>query len=432
MLRIPRHMATSPLGNVRGTTHPPRREGFPLSRIPSRNPLMHSAYINRGLSVAHDRLIPPQVFSTLAFAILPLFLCFTLPSLDNRTMKLYLITVLGLLGLASSASAGPKPTRRGAKHVHRADLAASAKKHSANSVRGKMLGAAGDEDVKILSHNVFLFYKNIYPRWGQDHRAREIAKANFIDGHDVVIFQEMFEKSATNILQKDLKVKYPYQTAVTGRSKGDWDATSGNWCKLCPASGGVAVASKHKIVERRQHVFNQGCGWDYYANKGFAYVKIERNGRFMHVIATHTQADDDRCSGNKARDVRTTQFEEIRDYVKNLKIPKEEPIFIGGDMNVDKSSGEYASMLRILNAQPADSYKGWPSTYDPATNSIVKNRDPKSAPHYFDFVLVDKDHAVPKSAVQDALKVKPAPYTLAGEQYDDYSDHYPVAWTGAF
>ncbi len=44
--------------------------------------------------------------------------------------------------------------------------------------------------LSVLSYNVFLMSKNLYPNWGQDHRAAEIPKTSFYKGHDVVVLQE--------------------------------------------------------------------------------------------------------------------------------------------------------------------------------------------------------------------------------------------------
>ncbi|KAL1919509.1 uncharacterized protein VTP21DRAFT_2202 [Calcarisporiella thermophila] len=304
----------------------------------------------------------------------------------------------------------------------------TARKRGLQKLKASNKSLDTSKSLSILSFNTFLFYKNIYPNWGQNLRAEAIgAPADFIKDHDVLVFQEAFEQSVTDPLQGNLaKYGYPYQTPVTGRSKKDWNATTGSWCSLCPASGGVFIASKHRIVEKRQHVFAKGCGTDNTANKGFAYVRLDMGtNQPLHVIGTHTQADDGGCSGSE-KSVRATQFREIRQFVDTL--PANEPVFVIGDMNVDKSSSEYNDMLSILGAKGADTFDGWPLSYDVKTNTIANERDPNGASAILDHVLIAKG-GVKSGSKQTVLKVKMKPYEIKGKTYDDYSDHYPIHYT---
>lgn len=68
--------------------------------------------------------------------------------------------------------------------------------------------------------------KNLYPNWGQDHRAKEIPAAGFFQGNDVVVRQEAFDNSSSDALMAEAAAQYPHQTPVLGRSKDGWDATA--------------------------------------------------------------------------------------------------------------------------------------------------------------------------------------------------------------
>ncbi|MYT18940.1 sphingomyelin phosphodiesterase, partial [Streptomyces sp. SID7760] len=77
--------------------------------------------------------------------------------------------------------------------------------------------------LSVLTYNTFLMSKNLYPNWGQDHRASEIPKASFFQGHDVVVLQEAFDNGASDALKSNASAQYPYQTPIVGRSKSGWD-----------------------------------------------------------------------------------------------------------------------------------------------------------------------------------------------------------------
>lgn len=85
--------------------------------------------------------------------------------------------------------------------------------------------AAATPRLKVLSYNVFLMSKNLYPNWGQDHRAQAIVAADFFQGQDVVVLQEAFDNSSSETLKSRATAQYPHQTPVVGRSRGGWDAT---------------------------------------------------------------------------------------------------------------------------------------------------------------------------------------------------------------
>ena len=36
-------------------------------------------------------------------------------------------------------------------------------------------------------------------------------------------------------------------------------------------------------------------------NKGFAYIKINKNGKYHHIIGTHLQAEDSTCFKGKIK-----------------------------------------------------------------------------------------------------------------------------------
>ncbi len=289
-----------------------------------------------------------------------------------------------------------------------------------------------NNELKLVTHNVYMLPKSLYPNWGQSIRADLISQSFYIKGNDVVILNEAFDNSASNQLLNNLKNEYPHQTGVLGRSRSGWDSTEGSYSSTVLEDGGVAVVSKYPIKERIQHVFRRGCGFDNDSNKGFVYTKIEKDGKNFQVIGTHTQAEDSRCGAGYDREIRAEQMREISTFVKNKNIPKDEVVYIGGDLNVNKNStsGEFQDMLKNLNVNDV-TYKGHTSTWDPETNYIAQYNFPNAKPEYLDYIFVDKDHRQPGQLINEAIDAKAPswhvyafPYTY---YYNDFSDHYPVS-----
>ncbi|BAZ51578.1 hypothetical protein NIES4103_42350 [Nostoc sp. NIES-4103] len=288
-------------------------------------------------------------------------------------------------------------------------------------------------DFKLLTDNVYMLSTKLYPNWGQEQRAGLIAKSDYIKDYDVVIFQEAFENTASNKLLSGLRSEYPHQTPVLGRTKKGWDSTLGNYSNgLLVEDGGVAIVSRWPIKEKVQYVFKESCGADFYSNKGFVYVKLEKNQRFYHVIGTHTQAEDRVCGRGKPAEIRSSQFREINKFIRDKNIPPNEIVFIGGDLNVNRNnSSEYRRMLASLEVDEPKDYAGFTATWDPTTNSIARYNYPNSPGEYLDYILISKNHAQPNFWYNQASDVHSPEWTVTSYgqtyKYNDYSDHYPVA-----
>ncbi|MED2764843.1 sphingomyelin phosphodiesterase [Bacillus thuringiensis] len=295
--------------------------------------------------------------------------------------------------------------------------------------------AEGDT-LKVITHNVYMLSTNLYPNWGQSQRADLIGAADYMKNQDVVILNEVFDNSASDRLLGNLKNEYPNQTAVLGRSNGnEWDTTLGNYSSSTPEDGGVAIVSKWPIIEKIQYVFEEGCGPDNLSNKGFVYTKIKKNERFVHVIGTHLQAEDNECEQPSPTSVRTNQLKEIQKFIKDKNIPQNEYVLFGGDMNINKinaendSNSEYASMFKILHAS-MPSYAGHTATWDATTNSIAQYNFPDAPAEYLDYIIASNNHANPEFIENKVLQPKSPDWSVTSwfktYTYTDYSDHYPI------
>ncbi|WP_175410886.1 sphingomyelin phosphodiesterase [Streptomyces sp. TRM64462] len=284
--------------------------------------------------------------------------------------------------------------------------------------------------LKVLSYNVFLFSKSLYPNWGQDHRAAEIPAAPFFRGHDVVVLQEAFDNSSSDALMQNAAAEYPYRTPVLGRSKTGWDATGGAYSSFTPEDGGVSVLSKWPILRKEQYVYKDACGADWYSNKGFVYVVLNVNGTRVHVVGTHAQSTDPGCGAGEAAQMRSRQFKAMDAFLDAKGIPASEQVIVAGDLNVDSRTPEYGSMLADAGLAGADARTGHPYSFDTAENSIAADRYPSDPREDLDYVLHRAGHVRPSGWTNDVVKEQSAPWTVSswGRQYTytNLSDHYPV------
>ncbi|MFJ6657224.1 sphingomyelin phosphodiesterase [Streptomyces sp. NPDC091377] len=291
-------------------------------------------------------------------------------------------------------------------------------------------GAPEAPALRVLSYNAFLMSRSLYPNWGQEHRAAEIAKAPFVRGLDVVVLQEMFDNSSSDALKGALADRYPHQTPVVGRTKSGWDATGGAYSAVTPEDGGVTVLSKWPILRKEQWVYKDACGSDWWSNKGFAYVVLNVDGRKVHVVGTHAQSTDPGCGAGEAAATRSRQFKALDAFLDAKSIPAGEQVVVAGDLNVDGHSAEYASMLADAGLAGADARTGHPYSFDTRENSIALYRYPSDPREDLDHVLHRAGHARPAVWKNDVAPVRSAPWTVSswGKEYTytDLSDHYPV------
>jgi endonuclease/exonuclease/phosphatase family metal-dependent hydrolase len=172
---------------------------------------------------------------------------------------------------------------------------------------------------------------------------------------DVVILDELFNRTSTDDISAKLADLYPYRTPVVGQtcSGGGWNSVSGN----CSSSwfvinGGTMILSKYPITAQYAHVYSNSTSgtWDYNANKGAALAQIDKNGTKTWVVGTHLQADQSNTSTDTTQKTRLGQLGEIRDWVNGI-VGASAPVLIGGDLNVEYTHGQ--SRGDFVNSQLA-------------------------------------------------------------------------------
>ena len=284
--------------------------------------------------------------------------------------------------------------------------------------------------LQVLSYNVFLFSKALYPNWGQDHRAERIPTDDHFRGNDVVVLQEAFDNSSSDALLDNAAQRYPHQTPVLGRSKDGWDATHGAYSPLSMEDGGVSVLSKWPIVREEQYVYHDGCGVEALSQKGFVYTVLDVAGTRVHVVGTHTQSTDPDCADKKPAEVRAAQFRELDAFLDGKDIPAHEQVLVAGDFNVDSHSEEYPRMLDEAGLVDVDSRSGLPYSFDTRENSIAAERYPDDPRENLDHVLHREGHARPAEWNNEVVEESSEPWTVRSwgrdYTYTNMSDHYPV------
>jgi sphingomyelin phosphodiesterase len=265
---------------------------------------------------------------------------------------------------------------------------------------------------KIATYNVFMLSRNLYPNWGQVARADLIDSTGVLNGQDVVVLNEAFDNAASDRLLANLRDTYP-------------DVTSGRYSDSTPEDGGAAVLSRWPITTRVQHVYRDGCGADWFSNKGFAYVRIEAPSGPLHVIGTHMQAEDSACTSAPGG-YRAKQRAEIKAFLAARNIPAAEPVYVAGDLNVIKASAEFPQMVAELGAQTPE-VGGHPFSWDCADNSVCRDQyGPEYASEHLDYVLTVQGPVLRN----ETRRVKSPEWSIWswGRKYtfNDLSDHYPV------
>ena len=278
----------------------------------------------------------------------------------------------------------------------------------------------------ILVWNIFM---RVHPTSGDDKRWRATQIPQHMCGYDAIVLNEFNDDGIRDLMLPVLEREYPHRTRILGRDGNDWPHEQ---------DGGVMILSRWPITNApgQQVNFNDVCNGDLFggsgdclADKGALYARIRKHGQDYHVIGTHADAGDTylehdgafgigeaftRQFGSVDRPinidalVRNLQFGIIREFIDGLNIPATDPVFIAGDMNVNRFSTyridgrrEYDAMLHKLDAIEA-SASGHPYTVDGTINSMARDRK------YLDYVLLSRAHARPMSGRSEVFTPRPA------------------------
>ena len=182
------------------------------------------------------------------------------------------------------------------------------------------------DTLKVMAYNIMQL--NVQD-WDQANRAQRLPNviSQLSDSPDVILISEAFSSQSEAALTQ-LAQLYPYQTPNVGEdcSGAGWQSLTGN-CSNSPfvIRGGVVILSKYPIITQKAHVFNNSLtdSWDYLANKGFAYVEIEKHGKqkpfLKFFISNKLQASEEStCAvGKNTKHIDEFQKRKLRWHFSN-------------------------------------------------------------------------------------------------------------------
>ncbi len=258
--------------------------------------------------------------------------------------------------------------------------------------------AAAGTTLDVLTFNAYL-----RPFLPENQDKRMPLMAGELAGYDVLLLQELFSNWHRRKLLRSLEDDYPHQSRVLGHDRG------------LGQDGGVVIASKWPIELEFQRTFGALCaGKDCFAEKGVLYARINKQGRRFHLFATHLQ------SGADNAELRARQLAAIKALIDRMRLPADEPVLIGGDLNVDRltdaGTGAFGAMMRTLDAghPPPAADGAYRPTIDPALNGLADDKRPQ----YLDYVLYSRAHLRPTRAFN---RVRPV-----AARGRPLSDHFAV------
>ena len=297
----------------------------------------------------------------------------------------------------------------------------------------------------VLLYNIFTPVPETLKNNGQVERLKRLPQIfrniNLLYNVDAIIVCELIPKNYERSLSFELeKLGFLHKTkAISGHKV---------------VNGGVIIFSKHEILYQDQMCYNDLCeGTDCLAAKGLTYARIQKNGKIFNVFGTHLQSWPDQ----KAVLTRTNQVARVSRYIKDLNIPKHEPVIFGGDFNIDlyRERQHLEYLLSITNFELPDIHKdSLTFTNDPYNNNLVgideiskySNTDypngcekeymktlvcPCCPEEWLDYILYNKRYKQPTSSSLRVLTAKVEPFKMNLTRSkkittSDVSDHFPV------
>ncbi len=254
------------------------------------------------------------------------------------------------------------------------------------------------DTLKVLAYNTWGIFvaKNICERYA--------AMPSAVTGFDAIVLSEAFDGGCREQLLNDLRAEYPYQSRLVDQP--------GNIM-----NGGVVAVSRWPIAAQDVHIYPDCTGDNCFANKGFIYFEIIKQGKAYHVLGTHTNA----YNGTQDRQVRLSQLGQMGSYPNSHGVPAAEPVVYAGDLNVDRyaTPDDYVQMLGLLHAgEPR--YQGYAFTYDSTVNALGSG-----GREYLDYVLADGQHRSPRANDNTVRIYRSLNPSLWMDH--DLSDHFAVS-----
>lgn len=206
-----------------------------------------------------------------------------------------------------------------------------------------------NDTIKIASWNIQMIPRIYAPftklaRKKQKVRTPKIIQYLNSTNFDIIVLQEVFDKSISNKFKTDLKIKYPY--CLMPQKEG----------LTLKLSSGVMILSKYPFELVKHVVFNVSKKSDRGAQKGCSLVKINVNDKEVLLAGTHLDS--------KSNNSRSLQYQITNDEILSPYINDSIPLLIAGDFNTDFGSSQYDSMINFFKLKNFELNDDRPFTFD--------------------------------------------------------------------
>lgn len=261
------------------------------------------------------------------------------------------------------------------------------------------------QEIKILTWNIFMVPPVIFKSC-QIERAVLIADYIKKTNADIVVLEESFMQSTRDILYKNLKEIYPYQSDIT--KSGVLNLNSGVW-----------ILSKFAIEKQDFITYKKKKGSDIFAKKGATYLEVNVGQTKIQIIGTHTQ------SLPKYKATRATQFCQIKNELADKYFQDTIPQFIIGDLNCNYfDTAEYAQMQQLLDIQPV-SFSGEPYSWNGLKNDLAFKFSEHTL-ETLDYILLRKKHAHKAAIISSEILHPYSDSCVCEKKFNYLSDHNPL------
>lgn len=205
------------------------------------------------------------------------------------------------------------------------------------------------DSLTIASWNIQMLPKVYQPftkltRKKQSIRAPKIIQYLNAADFDLIVLQEVFDRSIQKEIAKGLIVNYPYQ---------QMPIKEGFTWKL---SSGVMILSKYPIKFLKNVIFNTSKKSDKAAQKSCVLVQVEIGSKTLLLGGTHLDS--------KSQESRCLQYEMTKNEILTPYLNDSIPFYLAGDFNTSSSHEDYKKMISEFGLTSFSLDDERPYTYD--------------------------------------------------------------------
>lgn len=222
--------------------------------------------------------------------------------------------------------------------------------------------AQSSAHLKILSWNIGVL-PYVEQIKNKTERINAISDCLSFKSYDIIVFQESFTDKSRDIIKSKLHEQYPYFYGPIG-SKIKFN--SGLW-----------IVSKIPLEFKKEIIFKNSKGFDFFARKGAALFVGKINDIQFQLIVTHLEDDA------YPQQIRNKQMKQIYNQLLIIYSDTNIPQIICGDFNTNqKNKMDYNELVTNLDVQN-DTIQG--CTFDDNRNDVYKSHN---NPRIIDYVLI--------------------------------------------